>query len=148
MGIGQDNQRIEIKISMANTLHINHDFELEARHQANIVASLSRRLAIAKATNNLSLVELLEQERRQIILETTRARITKLNGLAALVDRFDRFCQGFVKAIFHPEVRIWQTTDGVGGVYWNAYDPQSGQTITTDSEAELRVWIEQNCQEI
>ena len=144
----RNNQHIEIKISMANTLHINHDFELEARHQANIVASLSRRLAIAKATNNLRLIELLEQERRQIILEATHARIAKLNGFAVLGDRFARFWQGFVKAIFHPEVQIWQTAEYAGVVYWNAYDPQSGQRITTDSETELRVWIEQNCQEI
>ncbi|MBD2460108.1 hypothetical protein H6G89_03525 [Oscillatoria sp. FACHB-1407] len=41
------------------------------------------------------------------------------------------------------ELRVWQTQDQTGGIWWNVYDPTTQQTARLLSEMEVRVWIEQ-----
>jgi hypothetical protein len=45
--------------------------------------------------------------------------------------------------IGNQEPQIWQEVDRHGQLYWHGYDPQSGNYFTSDSEAEMRVWVEQ-----
>jgi len=49
---------------MSTTLQANSS-KIAAPHQAAILASLSHRIAVAKASQNVELIFLLEQERRQ-----------------------------------------------------------------------------------
>jgi hypothetical protein len=41
------------------------------------------------------------------------------------------------------ELQVWKTTDRHGHTYWHAYDPTTERSISVDSEAEMRSWIEQ-----
>ncbi len=50
---------------MSNILHV-HDDHLLSKHQDNIMTSLVQRLQRARGANDFRLVQLLEQEKRQI----------------------------------------------------------------------------------
>ncbi|HBB33286.1 MAG TPA: hypothetical protein DDZ80_24410 [Cyanobacteria bacterium UBA8803] len=53
--------------------------------------------------------------------------------------------QGLIEAIAcSSELQVWQTWSSSGIGWWHAYDPMTGQSVCTDSELELRLWIEQN----
>ena len=41
------------------------------------------------------------------------------------------------------ELQVQQFVNG-SDAWWYAYDPQAGNWVYADSEAELRIWIEQN----
>ncbi|MBF2027460.1 MAG: hypothetical protein IGS48_11930 [Oscillatoriales cyanobacterium C42_A2020_001] len=41
-------------------------------------------------------------------------------------------------------LQVWQSVDEQGDRWWCAYNPQTGQSVYADSEAEMRFWIEQN----
>lgn len=41
------------------------------------------------------------------------------------------------------ELRVWQTQDRSGVIWWNVYDPMTQQTARLLSEVDVRVWIEQ-----
>ena len=41
------------------------------------------------------------------------------------------------------DLQIWQTSDSFGNNWWHAYDPATGRSTSVDSEADMRVWIEQ-----
>lgn len=56
----------------------------------------------------------------------------------------NKICQGVVTLINHAsELRVWQSSDRKGHSWWNAYDPTTGKSISLDSEAEMRMWIEE-----
>lgn len=56
----------------------------------------------------------------------------------------NKICQGFVTLINHAsELKVWQSRDRKGHTWWNAYDPTTGNSISLDSEAEMRMWIEE-----
>jgi hypothetical protein len=40
--------------------------------------------------------------------------------------------------------RVWNKTDRRGNTYWQVRDSATNQTITFNSEAEVRVWIEES----
>lgn len=42
------------------------------------------------------------------------------------------------------EPKIWQSNDWFGHSWWNVYLPETGQTVRLTSEAEVRVWLEEN----
>lgn len=53
--------------------------------------------------------------------------------------------RSFVTALVQrSETQIWQTTDRAGHTWWNVYDPNTGETVRLDSDAEVRAWIEQS----
>jgi hypothetical protein len=42
-----------------------------------------------------------------------------------------------------PDLQIQQQRDRAGDLYWLAYNPKTGKTFTSASEADMRAWIEQ-----
>ncbi|MFB2895737.1 hypothetical protein ACE1CI_22750 [Aerosakkonemataceae cyanobacterium BLCC-F50] len=62
---------------------------------------------------------------------------------AKLATFINKICEGFVTLINHAsELKVWQSRDRKGHTWWNAYDPTTGNSISLDSEAEMRMWIE------
>jgi hypothetical protein len=59
---------------------------------------------------------------------------------SALKSAFERCVQFFANA---NEPQIWAKTDRYGNTYWHTYDPVSGRSVSLDSEAEMRAWLEQ-----
>ncbi len=41
------------------------------------------------------------------------------------------------------EVRVWQKSSENGNGEWHAYDPATGRSVCAASDAEMRIWIEQ-----
>ena len=41
-------------------------------------------------------------------------------------------------------LRVWIETDFGGRTWWKASNPATNETITFDSEAEVRIWIEES----
>jgi hypothetical protein len=41
------------------------------------------------------------------------------------------------------ELKVWQKVDRQGNNYWCAYDPKTGKSYSSGSEADLYIWIEQ-----
>lgn len=41
------------------------------------------------------------------------------------------------------ELKVWQKVDRQGNNYWYAYDPRTGKSFASGSEADLYIWIEQ-----
>jgi hypothetical protein len=122
------------------TLHIDHD-QLLAKHRDNVLASLTRRLEVAKSTNNSQLVALLEREKQQVdeTLVTNKNLRSPLNWLHALQ-------QQLVNLIApSPGLQVSQFVNG-SDYWWYAFDPRTGQYVYADSEAELRLWIKDNYQ--
>ncbi|WP_228061535.1 hypothetical protein [[Phormidium] sp. LEGE 05292] len=61
--------------------------------------------------------------------------------LAILINKI---CERFVTLINHAsELKVWQSRDRTGHTWWEAYDPSTGNSISLDSEAEMRMWIEE-----
>lgn len=44
---------------------------------------------------------------------------------------------------YESELRVWQEPDADGNDLWHAYDPMGDRAFYTDSEDEMRQWIEQ-----
>ena len=101
--------------------------------------SVAHRLEAAKAAQNFQLVELLEQERRQISNSVSTARSPRKNWLRSLKQKFAEFAFGGT------ELRVCRFANG-SDLWWYAIDPQTGRYVYADSEAELRLWIQQNYQ--
>jgi hypothetical protein len=125
---------------MSNTLQAN---SFDSKHRSNIAVALDHRLEIARTTNNKQLINLLERERHQ--LETTAIR---RDAAPSPIARLKGFWQQLVEAIANSaKLQVWQTVDSYGVQWWNAYDPHTGHSVCTDSESEMRQWIEENYQE-
>ncbi|MBW4583375.1 MAG: hypothetical protein KME42_27745 [Tildeniella nuda ZEHNDER 1965/U140] len=123
---------------MTNALHLHNRRTLE-KHQDSIMASLNHRLAIARATNNANLVVLLEQEKRQV--EPKTPLDVALGG-----NWWQTLTQYLTDKIFGGSaLQVVEIADGRDR-WWVASDPQTGQVVYADSEAELRLWIEENYQ--
>jgi hypothetical protein len=41
------------------------------------------------------------------------------------------------------EPRIWEKCNSTGKIYYRCYDPRTRRSTNCDSEAEVRVWLEQ-----
>lgn len=123
------------KYPMAHTLHVTNS-NLFARHRDSMMASLNRRLEIARAANNSQLIELLEQEQRQISSDIDQPR--------SLMDRLTALQQRIKSAIARrSELQVSHLVSG-RDEWWYAFDPRSGDYVYADSEAELRLWIKDN----
>jgi len=122
---------------MTNVLHPDEK-ALFHKHHANVVASLNRRLAVAKANHDDTLIELLEQEQKQIAGDTNRASGNLQQQLAELLEDCLTIFRG------DSRLQVWQTVDNQGDRWWCAYNPQTGDSVYADSETELRLWIKQN----
>lgn len=123
---------------MANVLHTN-DSQIWHKHQENITASLNHRLEVAKATQNTTLVELLEREQKEISGDAADHPFSSWShNLTTLWHDLVTLVTGDAR------LQVWQSVDERGDRWWCAYNPQTGQSVYADSEAEMRLWIEQN----
>ncbi|MCC5666087.1 hypothetical protein LC653_19715 [Nostoc sp. CHAB 5784] len=53
--------------------------------------------------------------------------------------------ENFVKKLLADpnELQVWQKVDRYGNIYWQAYDPATGKSFSSGSEADVYMWIEQ-----
>lgn len=101
------------------------------------MASLSRRLDVARAQQNERLIALLEQEAAELNRNPSLAQ-TVWSWLATT-------SRNLITALTHwSDLRVAQFEDAAGMQWWYAYNPATGQTVYTDSETDLRSWIEAN----
>ncbi|MDX2255486.1 MAG: hypothetical protein NW214_08230 [Pseudanabaenaceae cyanobacterium bins.39] len=101
----------------------------------NMRNSLSNRLEVAKASHNSALVELIEQEQKQI--EAVWLKDEPKKGFANLQSLWQRLFQE------RHELEVWTSND-MSHVWWHAHNNVTGQSVVTDSEDEMRLWIESN----
>lgn len=59
--------------------------------------------------------------------------------------KFYRFWQNLLHTLLadHNEIQVWQKFDRHGNIYWKAYDPVTGKSFSSGSEADMCMWIEQ-----
>lgn len=56
----------------------------------------------------------------------------------------DKFCQRLLTGLISKnEVQVWKKSSKNGNSEWHAYDPATGQSTCVASDAEMRIWIEQ-----
>ena len=136
------------KITMATALH-STDAQLVAKHQTSMLASLSHRLEVAKATNNLQLVELLEREQQQVVSRSRSSDaypITWQSLSQQVVKQLKSLKTHLMPAITRSsQLHVSHFAQG-SDEWWYAFNPQTGQCVYADSEAELRLWIKENYQ--
>ncbi|MBD2033991.1 hypothetical protein H6F86_00570 [Phormidium sp. FACHB-592] len=123
---------------MTNVLQ-THDRRLN-RHQDSIMASLAHRLQVARATNNARLVALLEQEKQQVA--PVRSCDVAPSPQSWWLTTVQRITQGLFGGA---SLQVCEVVDG-SDRWWVASDPRTGQVVYADSEAEMRLWIEENYQ--
>ena len=53
--------------------------------------------------------------------------------------------ESFVKKLLADpkELQVLQKVDRYGNIYWQAYDPATGKTFSSGSQADVCIWIEQ-----
>lgn len=121
-----------------STLHTG-DAQTFAKHHDNIMSVLARRIEAAQAANNAQLIELLEQEKQQIVQTATPHRDAR-----SLTVRFNAFKQSLLNAVLgNSSLQVSRYQQGSDG-WWYAFDPRTGDSVYADSEAELRLWIKEN----
>ena len=70
----------------------------------------------------------------------------KKETLKSFVNQLKKFQQSLVEMFAHRnELQVHQFVNG-SDVMWYAFDPTTSRCVYADSEAELRIWIEQNYQ--
>jgi hypothetical protein len=78
---------------------------------------------------------------------STIAAVPRNQPLKSLVERLKRLQQTVANTVaadrFHPQIHKFAHGRDL---WWYTFDPRTGQCIYADSEAELRLWIEQNYQ--
>lgn len=133
-----------LESSLMNAAAERGGVSLLARHRHNMAASLAHRLAAARAANNTRLVELLEQEERQLAAEYG----SRDPSSPALFGGWRRLWQS-LKAVLTAcdELRVRQWVDGSGRVWWSVQDLITGERLCTHSDGELMDWIEQHCRD-
>lgn len=78
----------------------------------------------------------------QLLLTNKSNKNQKIKALILLI--FKRIAQRLIQGLIGSnEIRIWQTYDRCGNNWWHAYDPVTGRYACKESEAEMRIWIEQ-----
>ena len=122
-----------------NALHL-HNRPQSDKHQDSIMASLNHRLEVARANRNVNLVALLEHERQQVapIAASSVARSGR-NWWQTITQSINNWLFG------GSTLQVTEIVDG-SDRWWLASDPRTGQLVYADSEAELRLWIEENYQ--
>ncbi|MGD1900531.1 MAG: hypothetical protein ACFB16_26785 [Phormidesmis sp.] len=104
--------------------------DLGAVHQSNVIASLTRRLEIAKANCNQQLVTALEDEYEQL---------TAIAQPVSICDQAERLWVSFVEILNGwSMVYVKRTIDDSRQHSWYAYNPQAGQVIVANSKSGMR----------
>lgn len=102
------------------------------------MAALAHRIEVAKANNNLLLVQLLEQEKQQVDppAPTASARLRWWTALRQVMAQLSAL-------MGHTRLEVLEFANG-SDHWWYAFDPETGRCVYADSEAELRLWIKEN----
>jgi uncharacterized protein YerC len=127
--------------AMAHTLKFNAS-HVDVMHQRSMMKSLTNRLQVAKAARNTQLVEKLEQEKQQL------APIARTQSCW-------RFAESCWKAIKQGVSQILRNSSTLqahefscgSDRWWYTFNPSTGECIYADSEIELSIWVQKNCQE-
>ncbi|PSB32211.1 hypothetical protein [Stenomitos frigidus] len=45
---------------------------------------------------------------------------------------------------YKPELKVWQSVDRSGNLWWNGYNPATGDSVVLESEQEVRIWLAQS----
>jgi len=110
--------------------------DLGSVHQSSIMATLDHRIAVAKASHNQRLIAALEREYEQM---------TAIAQTVSFSQRLEKFWMSFSKTLYDwSRVHIEQTVDNNGQPSWYAYNPESGQSVLTQSEGEMHQWIKKS----
>jgi hypothetical protein len=65
--------------------------------------------------------------------------------IQTLTLRLRQFGQRIWKALTsEPQLKVWQSKDHAGNVWYRVYDPKTGRTACLASEEEVRMWIEES----
>jgi hypothetical protein len=120
----------------------DQQFDVDAAHYTSMIASLERRLEVARQRNDQRLIDLLEQERRQLNADNRQGTLVS-GAIAWVKNLWQQMTQLINDAT---ALQVWQSNDQQGNRWWFAYDPTTGRSTCTDSESEMRIWIEQNYQ--
>lgn len=123
---------------MAQVLQFNTP-QTSSIHQHNMMDTLAYRLKRAQASQNTKLIELLEQEKRQIAGDGTgqKAIFSIQSLLSGLRQRLSTFLFG------SSTLQVSEFNLG-SDHWWYAFDPNTGECVYADSEVELRLWIKDN----
>ncbi|HEY9728441.1 MAG TPA: hypothetical protein V6D50_18490 [Chroococcales cyanobacterium] len=77
----------------------------------------------------------------ELLVKDAGENKNKIRNLSSVLNQF---WQHLVKSIVQgQEPRIWQHTDRTGKIWWHGYDPHTERSICVDSEAEMRIWLEE-----
>ncbi len=122
---------------MGTTLQANSS-KIAAQHQVAILTSLSHRIAVAKASQNVELVFLLEQERRQFDHDDR-------HKVQAIGNQIKHAWNNWIRAIDESSrLSVERIVGDSGAILWRAYDPMTGKTLYAESTSEVVQWIEDN----
>ncbi|BAY31561.1 hypothetical protein NIES2107_34220 [Nostoc carneum NIES-2107] len=63
----------------------------------------------------------------------------------SVVQAFSDFCKNVIATLTADpnELQVVQKSDRQGNTYWRAYDPATGKSFSSGSEADVSMWIEQ-----
>ncbi|MBD2214318.1 hypothetical protein H6G64_12950 [Calothrix sp. FACHB-156] len=67
------------------------------------------------------------------------------NIFTSVCQAFSDFCKNAIATITADpnELQVVQKLDRHGNTYWQAYDPATGKSFSSGSEADVSIWIEQ-----
>lgn len=82
-----------------------------------------------------------DRERLEILFKKNEPKPAKLPRIISILNKFwEQVVTAITKG---QEPKVWQSTDRTGNTWWYAYDPTTGRSGCRDSEAEMRIWLEE-----
>jgi hypothetical protein len=123
---------------MVSTPNINR-FPAISSHHLGILASIAHRLEVARANQDLWLVAQLEQEQRQFAV-----RPVSIPDRRPPFSWLQNWKRRLSAALFEPTDAQMHPFANGSDRFWYSRHPITGRWIYADSEAELRLWLEQN----
>ena len=123
---------------MTTSMLVN-DPELKLKHLTNMVASLTHRLEVARASHNDQLTAALEREYEQLLIERKAALLDSSNAVKSWFQRLWANFADTMPSLY--QLQIKQTIAANGQSCWSVYYPKTGQRLVTASEPEMQAWI-------
>lgn len=82
-----------------------------------------------------------ERNKLELLYQKTEPTSVKQSQVFSFLNRlWQQLVIGLTKA---QEPQIWQSYDRQKNLWWHGYDPITGRSICRDSEAEMRIWLEE-----
>lgn len=82
-----------------------------------------------------------ERAKLELLYQKTDSKSVKPSKLFSFLNRLWQHLADTLTSVQEPQ--IWQGYDRHGNCWWYGYDPMTGRSICRDSEAEMRIWIEE-----